>query len=49
METIAIYAKYIVVGRNPVIDNFVKKYQIEYKNKYPPDDPEERKDLHHQR
>jgi hypothetical protein len=38
----------MAVGTMPVMFNFVKKYHMEYRNKYPPDEPADKNDLHHQ-
>ena len=48
-DIIPIYAKYNTVGTTPLMLSLETKYHIEYRNKYPPEDPDDKYDLHHQR
>lgn len=48
-EIMPMYEKYRTDGTRPSMLSFEKKYHIEYRNRYPPEDPADRYDLHHQR
>ncbi len=49
IEIIVMYEKYKTVGTKPVMLSLVTKYHNEYKKRYPPEEPADKKDLHHQR
>ena len=48
-DIIPMYEKYNTVGTKPLMCNLAMKYQMEYQNKYIPEDAADKNDLHHHR